>query len=295
MKTKTICLYASLAIAAIFPLTQTFGVAKDGNSLVFLSDIHVGADKRCEFARMMFATVVDEILAMRPLPGNVIVFGDVAYASGKGEDYDLSRPLFKKLEDAGIAVTIGMGNHDRRSEYAKRWPEAAARSLVPGRYVHLVETRHVDFLMLDTLQGLDERPSADEGPQGGALSKEEQVFLQSFLAGRRKPVIVCAHHPSSDLWCCGSRFDEFLRTLPMVAGYINGHFHRWWLKSEREICLPSAASWGDVGYALCRCHPDRVEIESILKGFSIPTLAGNPLMTSAHPGERNAIFTLKHQ
>ena len=125
----------------------------DDNLVAFLADIHAGADKKCSVARRKFKETVDEILAMRPLPRNVLVFGDIAYRCGLGEDYDFSRPLFRKLEDAGIAVTIGMGNHDRRSEYAKRWPEAAAKSLVPGRYVHLVETPHVDFLMLDSLQG----------------------------------------------------------------------------------------------------------------------------------------------
>ena len=117
----------------------------DDNLVAFLADIHAGADKKCSVARRKFKETVDEILAMRPLPRNVLVFGDIAYRCGLGEDYDFSRPLFRKLEDAGIAVTIGMGNHDRRSEYAKRWPEAAAKSLVPGRYVHLVETPHLDF------------------------------------------------------------------------------------------------------------------------------------------------------
>ena len=83
--------------------------------------------KKCAVARERFKETVAEILSMRPLPRNVLVFGDVAYTCGLGVDYDFSRPLFGKLEDAGMAVTIGMGNHDRRSEYAKRWPEAAAR------------------------------------------------------------------------------------------------------------------------------------------------------------------------
>ena len=251
----------------------------DDNLVAFLADIHAGADKKCSVARRKFKETVDEILAMRPLPRNVLVFGDIAYRCGLGEDYDFSRPLFRKLEDAGIAVTIGMGNHDRRSEYAKRWPEAAAKSLVPGRYVHLVETPHLDFLMLDSLQGQDNRDSADEGPQGGALSKDEQVFLKKFLALRAKPVIVCAHHPCSDLWCGGERLEAVLRSSPGVAGYIHGHFHRWRTEGEREVCLPSASAWGDVGYATCRCRPDCATIDGVLKGFSIPSPAGDPMVT----------------
>lgn len=268
--------------------------AFDENMSVFMADIHVGPGSQCADAKKTFKATVDEILALRPLPRNVIVLGDVAYRYGAGEDYDVALPILKKFTDSGVAVTIAMGNHDRRSEYAKRWPDAATKSLVPGRYVHLVETEHVGFLVLDTLQGLDGRPATDTGPQGGALSKDEKAFLERFLADREKPVVICAHHPSGDLWCCGGRLDALLRSSPCVAGYIHGHFHRWRQESEREICLPSASAWGDRGYAICRGLPDRVEIECVLKGFSIPSPSGDPLvMTSAHQGRHRAKFAFK--
>ena len=251
----------------------------DDNLVAFLADIHAGADKKCSVARRKFKETVDEILAMRPLPRNVLVFGDIAYRCGLGEDYDFSRPLFRKLEDAGIAVTIGMGNHDRRSEYAKRWPEAAAKSLVPGRYVHLLETPYVDFLMLDSPQGVDDRPRDDYGPGDGSLSDDQQQFLVSFLSGRTKPVVLCAHHKSSDLSACGQAVSTLLAESPCIAGYIHGHNHRWrrdWTRdkkqktpqrAKRELCLPSTGMWGDIGYALCRLKPDRIVVEPVLKDF----------------------------
>ena len=282
---------AAACLAASGRLFAKSAADFDDNLIVFLADVHAGAGEKCKVARKTFAATVAEILGMDPLPRNVIVFGDVAYKYGAGEDYDSSRPLFRKLEDAGIAVTIGMGNHDRRSEYAKRWPEAAAKSLVPGRYVPLVETPNVGFLMLDTLQGADDRPATDTGPQGGALSKDEQSFLKGFLSGRSKPVVVCAHHPCGDLWCCGERLDALLCSSPAFAGYIHGHFHRWVLEKEREVCLPSASAWGDVGYAVCRCRSDRAEMECGLKGYMIPSPSGDPLMmTPAHRGTHTAVF-----
>ena len=51
----------------------------DDNLVAFLADIHAGADKKCSVARRKFKETVDEILAMRPLPRNVLVFGDIAY------------------------------------------------------------------------------------------------------------------------------------------------------------------------------------------------------------------------
>ena len=253
--------------------------AFDENLIVFLADVHAGAAKKCATARAKLKETVDEILAMRPLPRNVLVFGDVAYTCGLGADYDISRPLFQELEDAGIIVTVGMGNHDRRSEFAKRWPEAAARSLVPGRYVHLIEMPHVDFLMLDSLAGSDDRPQDDFGPGDGSLSDDQQQFLVSFLSRRIKPVVLCAHHKSSDLVACGQSVSSLLVETDCVAGYIHGHNHRWrrdWTRNKkqktpqrakRELCLPSNGMWGDIGYALCKVRPDRIIIEPVLKDF----------------------------
>lgn len=254
----------------------------DDNLIVFLSDVHAGVGKKCAVAREKFKETVAEILSMRPLPRNVLVFGDVAYTCGLGVDYDFSRPLFGKLEDAGMAVTIGMGNHDRRSEYAKRWPEAAAKSLVPGRYVHLLETPRVDFLMLDSLQGSDDRAEDDKGPVKGALSNGQQAFLKKFVAKRSKPVVLCAHHKAGELSVCGEGLTEFMLKSPCVAGYIHGHNHRWrrdWnrdmaqkphQRALRELCLPSNGLWGDIGYAICRLRPDSIVVEPVLKDFWLP-------------------------
>lgn len=253
----------------------------DDNLLVFLADIHAGISKKCAHARDKFTEVVAEILKMRPKPRNVVVFGDVAFLHGLGADYDFSRPLFGQLEDAGIAVTIGMGNHDRRSEYAKRWPEAATKSLVPGRYVHLVETPHVGFLMLDSLQGTDDRALNDKGPVGGALSDDQQGFLREFLAKRTKPVVLCAHHKAAELKIGDTPLSRHILEQGCVAGYIHGHNHRWrrdWNRDERkvphrakhELCLPSNGLWGDIGYATCRVSADRAVVEPVLKDFWIP-------------------------
>ena len=251
----------------------------DDNLLVFLADVHAGAAKTCKCARVKLKETVAEILKMRPLPRNVLVFGDLAHVYGLGVDYDASRPAFKLLEDAGITVTVGMGNHDRRSEFALRWPDAPKKSLVPGRFVHLVETAQVGFLMLDSLQGTDDRAQNDIGPVPGALSDDQQTFLRDFLAKRTKPVILCAHHAPSEMKLCGKPLSLVLVTTPCIAGYIHGHNHRWtraWLRNKdqktperakRVLCLPSNGLWGDIGYATCRVSPGKVEVAPTLKDF----------------------------
>ena len=251
----------------------------DDNLLVFLSDVHAGAAKTCKCARRKLKEAVAEILKMRPLPRNVLVFGDIAHVYGLGADYDASRPQFKLLEDAGITVTMGMGNHDRRSEFAVRWPDATKKSLVPGRYVHLVETASVGFLMLDSLQGTDDRAQNDTGPVPGALSDGQQEFLRDFLAKRTKPVFLCAHHGIGELKVCGKPLMAVMYEKPCVAGYIHGHNHRWtrgWVRDKtqktpqrvkRSLCLPSNGLWGDIGYATCRVTPGKVDVTPCLKDF----------------------------
>ena len=270
----------------------------DDNLLVFLSDVHAGAAQTCKWARKKLKESVAEILKMRPLPRNVLVFGDLAHVCGLGADYDASRPQLKLLEDAGIVVTIGMGNHDRRSEFAARWPDAPKKSLVPGRFVHLVETAQVSFLMLDSLQGTDDRAQNDIGPVPGALSDDQQVFLRDFLAKRTKPVILCAHHTVGDLKMCGQPLALVMVKTPCVAGFIHGHNHRWmrtWMRdkkqktperAKRELCLPSNGLWGDIGYATCRVSPGKVEVAPTLKDFWL----SRPVSPERRPPEWNDIL-----
>ena len=81
-----ICLgaMAAASVAAPPPLFAKFDSEFDENTVVFLSDVHAGAGKNCVVARAKFRETVGEILAMCPLPRNVLVFGDVAYTCGLG-------------------------------------------------------------------------------------------------------------------------------------------------------------------------------------------------------------------
>ena len=42
-------------------------------------------------------------------------------------------------------VTVGMGNHDRRSEFAKHWPEAAARLRIWCMYNEALPTERLNY------------------------------------------------------------------------------------------------------------------------------------------------------
>ena len=75
----------------------------DENEVVLISDMHVLAGSHTPDR---LTRVVDEVLAMRPLPANVIGLGDLANLYGHVEDYECARRLLQPLEDAGIQVTL---------------------------------------------------------------------------------------------------------------------------------------------------------------------------------------------
>ena len=100
------------------------GCPFDENLSIIISDAHVCGEKAraAEFTPKRLAAFVDEVLAMRPRPRRVIHLGDLAYLHGHPDDYAVSKPILKRLEAAGIELVFCMGNHDRRSAFAKEWP-----------------------------------------------------------------------------------------------------------------------------------------------------------------------------
>ena len=262
----------------------------DPDLTVLLSDIHInGVSRDVVYQRDKFACLVAEILKLNPLPSRAIVFGDLAWLYGRKEDYLRSQPLLKQLEDAGIPVTICMGNHDRRSTFLEVHPSYAQRTLVPGRIVTVCDAGTVDFLMLDGLQGTDDRGPRAMGPVEGKLDKDQQDWLLAELPKRKKPFFVCSHFPVQGLTAGGKPLSKALVETPKVIGYIHGHDHRWykrymrngWREGEiikRTLCLPSTGHWGDIGYTLLRTHRDRAVASLVQKEFYFPTppKAGSP-------------------
>lgn len=237
----------------------------DENLAVFLSDVHVnGLDtfpvaatyhtagkpvKTC--MRKWFSASVAEILRMDPLPRNVIIFGDLAYIKGRPEDYRRSYPELKLLVDAGIRLTIGMGNHDHRKEFLEVWPEYAKRTLIPGLIHTVTPLPGVDLIMLDTLDDAGKIESLN--PVAGGLAPEALDWIRAELPKWPRPFVLGAHHSVREI-----RLD--LKDFPNCRGYIHGHDHIWktditTYQDNRGLpllTLPSNGCWGDIGYALFR-------------------------------------------
>ena len=207
---------------------------------------------------------VEEILALRPLPANVIGLGDYAFLWGMPEDYALVEGILAPLERAGIRVTLAMGDHDRRDNFLAQWPRYAEESQVSGRIVTRVDTPHCLFLMLDTVN--DDPIGFGEKTRPGDLGDAQRKWLEAELKAAGKPIIACGHH--------GPREDDvnlagLLLASPACKAYFHGHWHRWLPSFERlpgkgllpRYTFPSTGHWGDIGFALLRTYPDRAVLE----------------------------------
>lgn len=230
----------------------------DDDLVILISDMHV---KPGSHTPDYLTRVVREVLQMKPLPRNVIGLGDLANLYGHTEDYECARQLLAPLEEAGIQVTMAMGNHDRRDNFASVFPEKAALSRVAGRMVFLVETPRADFFVLDSLQ---EDPDPAKWITPGDIDKEQMEWLRATLKDYPKPVFVTAHHHIDE-----TKLLPLLRENPSCCGYIFGHEHRWRTDSPvfqwgqrgilRTMCLPSTGYWGDIGYVELHLHEDHAE------------------------------------
>ena len=244
--------------------------------VALVSDMHVNGLKdevptHC-YEEVCLRKVVASILALDPLPANVVCFGDIAYHWGQPEDYPLAASILKPLEDAGMRLTLGMGNHDRRDNFLAQWPEYAKTSPVTGRIVSKVGLPHVDLLMLDTLNALEVEKNKKSNP--GELDNAQREWLAETLKAATKPILTCAHHKPNE-----GKVDLAKLLLESAAckGHIHGHWHKWgrdiihngWNPHNLKpmVGLPSTGHWGDIGFATMRVFPDRVEITNLQNDF----------------------------
>ena len=249
--------------------------AREPELAAFVSDLHVNGEKaEPRHQREYLAKCVRRILALDPLPAQVVCFGDVAHFWGYAADYAEARKLLQPLVNAGLKLTLGMGNHDHREHFLRSWPEYASSSPVPGRIVSQVSFPHVDLILLDSLNAT---PLVPNGKMyDGDLGREQIDWLVAKLDSANRPVFVGAHHKPEELGIA-----DVLRERRVVAGFIHGHYH-WWGSSICETHgkggrtlwkagLPSTGAWGDIGFALFRLSPHGAELTCRMEDFFYPS------------------------
>lgn len=275
---------AGLAAAAGFSVCRgaakaakaATGAVRDPDLVAFISDLHVNGlrtevPEHC-YEEIWLGKTVESILALDPQPANVVCLGDIAYHWGQLEDYQAAVKVLQPIVDAGIKLTLGMGNHDRRGNFLEVWPQYAKSSPVEGRIVSKVELPGVDLLLLDTLNALEVEKFKKSNP--GELDAAQREWLNQTLKDSVKPVLTCSHHrPDEDK----VGLVKTLVDAPACRGHIYGHWHYWtrdiihngWKPQNVKsiVGIPSTGHWGDIGYATMRVLPDRVEITNHQKDF----------------------------
>ena len=264
------------------------GAGGSGENLsVFVSDLHVGgANPALSYTHERLSRVVDEILAMSPRPKRVVCFGDVALSYGLAADYAASKPILKRIVDAGVDLHLTLGNHDKRANFLKEWPEYAAKPLVPGRVTQVVSLGSADLVLLDTLKGSDTRADNDMGPVEGTIDPAQLSWFEEFVAKAKRPFFVGSHQ-FRDLYL-DAKPSPVARAAksPFFAGWIYGHDHSWcpdvrvasWGSHliVPTLALPSTGLWGDIGYVVFRTGSDGAVAELRQSDFYFQTPTAFP-------------------
>ncbi len=253
----------------------------DDDLTVLMSDLHIGgANPTYAYTHERLTRVIDAVLAMSPRPARVVCFGDIGLSYGLAADYAASRPILRRIVDAGIGLHLTMGNHDRRSSFLKSWPEYGRDALVPGRFTQVISLGAADLVLLDTLKGTDDRAENDMGPVEGTIDPAQLAWFEKFVAEAKRPFFVGSHQ-FRDLYIKGEKPIARAAKSAFFAGWIYGHDHTWCpdvaVASWRRhlICptlaLPSTGLWGDIGYVLFRTNSDGATASLVQSDFFFQT------------------------
>lgn len=262
------------AASTVVPRAFATKPALSDEYTALLADTHIsGLEKRVAYSGTCLERRIADILRRDPLPKRVVVFGDIAYLYGKRADYVKAAPYFKLLTDLGIEVTYGLGNHDRREPFWEVFAGEAGKSPVKNRQIAVASPVGVDLLMLDSL---DQPPTDERWISPGDIGGEQGEWLLAELPKWKRPVLVCAHHPLSELKAGGEPLVKLLCKSQNVVGFVHGHNHFWkknvyenwggvgYWELLRSVSLPCTGLYGDIGYAWMHssatcCRIDNVE------------------------------------
>ena len=258
----------------------------DPYAIGVISDIHTGlpwtkqqyrTGREYPWQPEMSKSLVREILAMPNPPATIIGLGDISLAFGEPGDYEIAAEVLKPLTDAGIKLTLAMGNHDIRAEFLKCFPGYDKTTKVPGRFVSVVETPYADFILLDSLK---EPKPVDRGKykalESCELGDAQKKWLEATLPTLTKPTFVCSHHMANVL-----KIDRLCAKSPKVVGYLHGHHHHWmtnylfngYSDTAREVRIMGFPSFGldhDVGWGLIRTTPERAVLHCHARDHYFP-------------------------
>ena len=223
----------------------------DPDAFLLLADPHICEDRGKEHDGVKpapsFEQAGREMLALTTRPAGAIIAGDCAFNHGMPGDYATLGKLIEPLREAGLPMHFALGNHDHRENFLAAFPEAKSDSIgdssVPGKFVSVLETRHANWFLLDSLDKTNVTP--------GALGEAQLAWLAKAIDARPdKPALLLAHHnPDPTAKPSGltgtQAFFDVLAPRRQVKAYFFGHTHCWNLGRFKDLHLVNvpALAW----------------------------------------------------
>ena len=229
---------AALAGAAVALAPQAhaglFGKSRDKHTFAFFSDPHIAADATLKNSGVNMAdnlaACVRELAAWPVKPATVIVNGDLAFKSGRPEDYATFGTLIEPVR-ALAPIHLSLGNHDERENFWKAFSHDATKlKSVPQKQAAIFPSDFANWFLLDSLD------VTDAGP-GEAGSAQLDWLARGLELRRDKPAIVVCHH---NLQTPGgtpglkdtAAFEELFAQHRQVKAFIFGHTHNWHIETH---------------------------------------------------------------
>lgn len=242
-------------------------------SLVYLlNDPHIGEKQPSDsLIPAHFREAVDEVLGLETPPAALLINGDLALRDGQPGDYRHFAKLLAPLREANINLHLTLGNHDNRETfYDVLREERPAEPPIESRHISVVQSRHANFFLLDSLM--------ETMVTQGKIGETQSAWLARALDNHpdKAAIIVTHHNPrlggdpdhfpggltdSEELW-------QVLEPRKQVKAYIHGHIHHWSLAEHQGIHIintPATSYVGNreistTGWTVARFHPDGVEL-----------------------------------
>lgn len=231
-------LAGSLAAAGSLSLGLSLRGAEneqDPDRFVLFSDTHIAGDREAVARKTnMFANLAQacrEVQELSPKPTAVLVDGDLAYNSGKSEDYATFLESVQPLRKHGLPLHLALGNHDHRGRFWEALQPADAAKLVDQRHVAIIASPRANWFVLDSLDETNKTP--------GMLGDAQLAWLAAALDARpQKPALVMLHHnpdfkPKPGGLVETAKLLEVLAARQHVKALVFGHTHNW-SQSEHE-------------------------------------------------------------
>ncbi len=244
----------------------SFGNA--GGWHAWASDTHVGEDpsasRHGENMLENLRAVVSDILHATDPPRRVVFNGDLALHDGQPGDYRVFLEATRRLRDNGLPIHLTLGNHDDRKNFRRAIGDEAP-DVGDEKYVGVVETPEIRYLMLDSQNGVN--------VSAGLLGEAQRAWLADRIdEDPAAPTIIFVHHNinahSESALTDTEAFLDVIRDRRQVKAVVFGHTHVWNCQKIDDIYMINLPAVGyrfmdkqPLGWCEFRPAPDGGELE----------------------------------